>query len=239
MSRAEPARKGGSLPLREGARVAVPARPRAAPADAPQGDKYTRRYWEIIDAAAAEFAEQGYHGASTKAIADRLSIRQGSLYYYFSSKEAALEEVCYRGVEDFVVNLEVIVASDRGTAEKLRAVVFNHLTPLLARPDYVRVFLNQRHHLPRKSRRKIGAVSRRYERLVESIFEDGIAAGALRRDVEPRLATLAIIGLANSAAAWLGQRVPLTQLPVVANSLADLFLSGVEARPPGRKEPAT
>jgi TetR/AcrR family transcriptional regulator, cholesterol catabolism regulator len=65
-------------------------------------EKYQRRYGEIIDAVAAVFAEKGYHGASTKDIADRLGIRQGSLYYYFASKESALEEVCQIGVEGFV-----------------------------------------------------------------------------------------------------------------------------------------
>ena len=53
-----------------------------------------RRAPEIIDAAARVFAERGYHGATTQAIADVLGIRQASLYYYFSSKEAALELVC-------------------------------------------------------------------------------------------------------------------------------------------------
>ena len=37
------------------------------------------------------FAERGYHGATTQDIADVLGIRQASLYYYFPSKEAALE----------------------------------------------------------------------------------------------------------------------------------------------------
>src|ERR1700751_5652411 len=60
-----------------------------------------RRSAEITEAAARVFAERGYHGASTQDIADTLGIRQASLYYYFRSKEAALETVCTRGVEDF------------------------------------------------------------------------------------------------------------------------------------------
>ena len=41
---------------------------------------------------AAVFAEKGFHGASTQDIANRLGINQAALYYYFPSKEAALEE---------------------------------------------------------------------------------------------------------------------------------------------------
>lgn len=48
-----------------------------------------RRAGEVLEAAAAVFAERGFHGASTQDIADRLGMRQASLYYYFTSKEAA------------------------------------------------------------------------------------------------------------------------------------------------------
>ena len=71
------------------AAVAVPRRAAAGP---------RRRAGEIIEAAARVFAERGYHGASTQAIADVLGIRQASLYYYFPSKEVALEQVCMLGV---------------------------------------------------------------------------------------------------------------------------------------------
>ena len=54
-----------------------------------------------MEAAARVFAERGYHGASTQDIADVLGIRQASLYYYFRSKEMALEQVCMQGVGGF------------------------------------------------------------------------------------------------------------------------------------------
>ena len=67
-----------------------------------RNSRMLRRSEEIIDAAARVFAERGYHGTSTQAIADVLGMRQASLYYYFPSKEAALEEVCARGTDGFV-----------------------------------------------------------------------------------------------------------------------------------------
>ena len=53
-----------------------------------------QRKREVIDAAAAVFARMGYPGASMRDIAEQAAIRQASIYYYFRSKEAALEEVC-------------------------------------------------------------------------------------------------------------------------------------------------
>lgn len=164
--------------------------------------KYQRRYGEIIDAAAAVFAEKGYHGSSTKDIADRLGIRQGSLYYYFTSKEAALEEVCARGVDGFVQGLDDIIEAGGGVAEQLRAAIRNHLQPLRDRPNYVQTFLHERRALPTPSRRKIGAASRNYEDRLEGVFRAGVASGELRADLDCRVATLGLLGMCNAVSTW-------------------------------------
>jgi AcrR family transcriptional regulator len=48
---------------------------------------------EILDAAAELFTSRGYAATSTRTIADAVGIRQASLYYHFTSKEALLEEL--------------------------------------------------------------------------------------------------------------------------------------------------
>ena len=85
--------------------------------------RWERRYREVLDAAATIFAEKGYAGASTRDIAERLGIRQASLYYYFPSKEAALAAICEIGVKDFIANLESIIAQPLPVAAKLRAAI--------------------------------------------------------------------------------------------------------------------
>jgi TetR/AcrR family transcriptional regulator, cholesterol catabolism regulator len=192
-----------------------------------KAEKYQRRYGEIIDAAAAVFAEKGYHGSSTKDIADRLGIRQGSLYYYFESKEAALEEVCKIGVEGFVQQLEAILASDLQPAEMLRAAVHNHLDPLEDRPNYVRVFQRQRHELPPARRRTISAVARHYEKLLQTMFERGVAAGAFRADLDCRLATLGLLGMCNAVGDW-HDGEPGTTICEIAENFAAILTIGVK-----------
>ena len=63
-------------------------------------EKYETQRREAIRSAAAVFAEKGYHGSSTRDIAAHMGIKQGSLYYYFKSKEDALSEVCLYGMQD-------------------------------------------------------------------------------------------------------------------------------------------
>jgi AcrR family transcriptional regulator len=156
-----------------------------------------------LGVAATAFAEKGYLGASTKDIADRLGIRAASLYYYFPSKEAALAAICELGVKDFIANLRGILARPVSSAEKLRAAVANHLMPLRTRPeaDYIRVFIRHRHELPDRPRRAVAALARDYQSLIERLFVEGIASGEFRGDLNPQLATLALLGLCNSVIA--------------------------------------
>lgn len=165
--------------------------------------RWERRYREVLGVAATAFAEKGYLGASIKDIADRLGVRQASLYYYFPSKEAALAAICELGVKDFIGNLREILDQPIPIAEKLRAAIANHLMPLRTHPDadYIRVFIRHRHELPDGLRHKIAALAREYQQLVEQLFASGISSRELRTDLDPQRATLALLGLCNSVIA--------------------------------------
>jgi AcrR family transcriptional regulator len=191
-----------------------------------------RRSAAIMDAAAEVFADRGFHGASTQNIADVLGIRQASLYYYFPSKEVALEEVCLRGVEGFLETAVTIAAASGAARDKIQRIIQAHLTPLLDRRPYVRTFLNERQHLSADSRRRIGRLSRAYERLIEDILKSGVRDGEFRRDLDCRLAALALLGITNAVAAWYGKE-PKAAVERIASEYARLYLSGIasETRP--------
>lgn len=164
-------------------------------------ERWERRYQEVLDVAAVAFAEKGYLGATTKDIADKLNIRQASLYYYLPSKEAALAAVCERGVRAFIGNLRAILEqNDAPIAERIHAAVANHLRPLAEQPyaDYIRVFLRHRHELPPEPRAVVARLAREYQGLIERLFTEGVARRELRSDLDTHLATLAFLGLCNS-----------------------------------------
>jgi AcrR family transcriptional regulator len=167
-----------------------------------RNSRVLRRADEIVDAAARVFAERGYHGTSTQAIADVLGMRQASLYYYFPSKEAALEEVCARGTDGFVEGAERVVQRDVPPLEKLALLIAAHLAPIETMPDYVKVFINERRYLPDASRRRIGRKSRRIERCFEQAIQAGIDDGSIRPGTDARLAMLAVLGMCNAAINW-------------------------------------
>jgi TetR/AcrR family transcriptional regulator, cholesterol catabolism regulator len=167
-----------------------------------RNSKPLRRSEEIIDAAARVFAERGYHGTSTQAIADVLGMRQASLYYYFTSKEAALEAVCLRGTDGFVEAAEAVVKSKGAPLEKLARLIAAHLAPIETRQDYVKVFINERRYLPAASRRRLGRKTRAIERSFEHVIRAGIADGSIVRGTDARLAMLAVLGMCNAVINW-------------------------------------
>jgi hypothetical protein len=77
--------------------------------------------------------------------------------------------------------------------------------PLLDTADYVRVFLNERQYLPHASRRRIAKWSRGIERVIAEVIKDGVRRGEFRPDVDPRLATLALLGMLNAVSTWYGK----------------------------------
>ena len=191
-----------------------------------------RRAPEIIDAAARVFAERGFHGATTQDIADVLGIRQASLYYYFSSKEGALELVCLKGVEGFFESARAIARAPGSARERLGRLVRSHLSPLADRADYVRVFLNERQHLPTESRRKIGKWSRGVEKIFEDVLKEGVRRGEFRHDLDTRLAALAMLGMLNAASSWYRQEdEPIER---ISEEFTRLVLDGALARADAR-----
>ena len=190
--------------------------------------RWERRYREVLDAAATIFAEKGYSGASTRDIADRLGVRQASLYYYFPSKEAALHAICELGVKDFIANLERIIATPAPIEEKLRAAIANHLVALRTHPegDYIRVFLRHRHELPDGPRQAVATLARAYTALTERLFVDGRAKGELRADLDPHLSTLALLGLCNSVIS--NRSLPRTaSIDEIVEAYARIIIGGV------------
>jgi AcrR family transcriptional regulator len=84
-------------------------RPRHTPDDA-GADTSPRD--QILDAAAALFVEHGFAATSTRMIAERVGIRQASLYYHFSGKDELLMELLTTSVRpslDAVGAIEALV----------------------------------------------------------------------------------------------------------------------------------
>lgn len=187
--------------------------------------KRDRRRDEVLDAAAAVFAEKGFHDATTRDIADRLGLLPGSLYYYFESKEAAFAEVCRRRGEGFNERLAAILAAPGTLEARVRAGIAQHM--LHNRADLVSTIALSQRALP--GWRELRALGRVYERLWERIFRTGLRGGELPEDFDARSATLALLALCNGAVHAYENRPP-REIERLAARFAGYFLSGALPR---------
>jgi AcrR family transcriptional regulator len=199
-------------------------------------DRYQQHHAQAILAAASVFSEKGFHGASTKDIAERLGIKQASLYYYFASKEEALEEVCLFGIRDYVQRMNEIADSDQPFEAKLLGVLTSHLSSYREKNEALKVHNDERLYLPPDRRARLKELGTHYREKLERIFEEGVADGTLRASLDCHFAAQSVIGLCN---AW-GEiivRDPALDVFAVIQKCADLLLTGFrERRSAGRTD---
>ena len=191
-----------------------------------ESNKYQQQRLAAIKAAATVFAAKGFHGSSTKDIAEQLGIKQGSLYYYFKSKEEALGEVCLFGIEDYVHRMEDIAANDQPFEAKLLAVITSHLTSYRERNEALIVHNHERLYLPEEKRTKLKELGSHYRELLEDIIAKAVTDKVLRDALDPHFAAQSIIGLCNALGEMIVRDPDLDIFQLVQKS-TDLLLHGI------------
>ncbi|HWV52668.1 TetR/AcrR family transcriptional regulator [Pseudorhodoplanes sp.] len=202
---------------------------RAAPPRQPSPhvkQKQDRRRSAILDAAAGVFAERGYFNATMKDIADRLGMRPASLYHYYPSKEAALEEMCRLSGVEFCERLRAIIAKGGPAVAMVRAGMLGHLTS--DRRAYVENFVFSRRNLPAGVVKELNTLARAYRQLWKKIFIHGVERGEWRADLDVDVAADAVLALCNSAATTLPRRKNADE--GAALKWVELFLQGTRKR---------
>jgi TetR/AcrR family transcriptional regulator len=157
----------------------------------------------ILGHAVRLFAHHGYGSTSVREVAEAAGITKPTLYYHFGSKEGLFRAI----VDDRMDALQELVRSTvegPGPAlDRLRTFLEVYLLGALEDTDTVRFMLTC--SLPGDTADwaptdHIHSVFGRHLRSIEPLAEvirQGISAGELRADLEPRGAVMALIGAAN------------------------------------------
>jgi AcrR family transcriptional regulator len=182
------------------------ARPAAEPTatnarDAPR----RRRRDEMLRAASELFLEQGYEATSTAEIAERLGIRRGSVYYYLDTKEELLFELMEHVYTGFRLAVDDIRASDLNALEKLRQLVRHHVAYLIENLVQTTLYLTEFRSLSAEHQAVVVDQEAAYKRAVRELIADGQREGTVRDDIDPQIATMALLGAANWVHRWYGR----------------------------------
>lgn len=185
----------------------------------------------VLAAAIRLFAGRGYLETNTREIADAAGVTKSGLFYHIGSKEELLYSIHHRFATESLQNLarwtsEMDVPGD--VIGTLRTLVVEHSRVMGDRPDEVRVFTDQARYLSDERRTSIEALRARYVDGFEEVVRRGIALGVFK-DLHPRVATLAMLGMLNSMSRWYRPNGRL-RAEQIGEIFADLALSGLSVR---------
>jgi TetR/AcrR family fatty acid metabolism transcriptional regulator len=182
---------------------------------------------QIIDAAVRVFARNGYYNSRVSDIAREAGIASGTIYLYFKTKDEILVTLFREKMAAWVARVRKEIAGESDAVARLRKLVALHFAVLEQNPDLaevVQVELRQGHKFFRgASAHEVSS----YFALIQSLLEDGMAAGLIRPDVTAKLATKMLFGAMDQVAtSWvLGKRG--YRLTEAADAVATIFLRGV------------
>jgi AcrR family transcriptional regulator len=77
---------------------------------------------QILEAALAVFSQKGYHATNVSDVAAQAGVSQGTIYWYFESKEDLFTAALLRYFEDFETEAFAAVEKYETASEKLRAL---------------------------------------------------------------------------------------------------------------------
>lgn len=181
---------------------------------------------QILEVAASLFSTNGYHGTSMQHLAEGLGILRGSLYAHIDSKEDLLFEIVDRGADRFLTRMNEVAASDAPATEKLKDAIEAHVAIVAEQMDAATVFLNDWKFLTGARRRKVLEKRRRYESLVTQIVSEGIAAGALRPELDARLAARMLLSIVNWLYQWYDPKGKLSPRQI-ASRFGEMIVFGL------------
>ena len=152
----------------------------------------------ILETAIRLFAEQGYGSTSVRQIVEAVGCTKPVLYYHFGSKEklfrAAVEAVTAR----YGQLVDAAMARPGTTRERLKRFIVAYIHDVLAYPQGMRLLMTAQHRRgDGQPEIDLMELHRRNGQKISAMFAEGVAAGEVRGDLDPRAVTLAFIGTVN------------------------------------------
>lgn len=190
-----------------------------------------RRRDELLRVAARLFFERGYAATSTADLARELGLHRGSVYYYLSTKEELLYELVRDRYAAGTALLERLRDDPRDALAKLRSLIEEHVVELADHLIPSALALNESRSLSPERRAAIAAEEAAYQDGIAALIAAGQSEGTIRDDIDPRLATMAILGAINWMHRWYDEsRGGSPRL--LARQFATVFTRGMAASLP-------
>lgn len=180
---------------------------------------------EILQVAAATFAELGFGKSTTREIAERASTLSGSLYYHFSSKEAMASEVVHRYLDVITAHYRTVVSSTDPPSTKIRHMLEGSIVLSQEYRNEV-IILSQDWPVLSSFDPTMSEAMSETEELWLTVIKEGIASQEFRSDLDPQVTYRTILSAMSGVPRWFRTSGPLS-IQEVASLEGDLVLGGL------------
>jgi AcrR family transcriptional regulator len=191
------------------------------------GEEDTRS--RILQAALRLFAAKGYEGTTTKDLAGKANVAEGTLFRYFPNKKAILIEVATRGWVDILTDL-LTELSEMGSYKAVAQVMRRRVLRMRENSDLLRVcFIEAQFHPELKDRIQSEVIAKMTD-VAEAFFQTAIDRG-IYRPMNPKIVAQVFLGMfaiaGFSTETILDANSSPLALQEMAEGIAEIFLNGV------------
>lgn len=148
-----------------------------------------QRESDIMAAATRLFAEEGFHGTSTRKIAAAAGVSEGTLFHYYGTKNVLLLAILDDFYEQLIASAREGVESVMGTRERLLLLAKNHLRALMDNQALmmrlIQVYLSVDINYYRDYKKSaIHELNYRYTRIFDNVIREGIERGYIHEELQ-------------------------------------------------------
>lgn len=164
----------------------------------------------ILEAAEAEFLEQGFDGARTVSIAERAGVTHAMLHYYYRSKEQLFQKILDGKVDTLVSSaVTAFMAQDKPFLQRVEEGISAHFDFLMANPQIPLFIVREIGKRDLGIERKIHETGLQFFLKIKEEVQDLVNKGEIR-PIDPLMLLIDIIS----------QNVfPFMVVPVIAGAL--------------------
>jgi AcrR family transcriptional regulator len=182
---------------------------------------------ELLDLAAAMFAERGLRATTVRDIADSAGILSGSLYHHFKSKEQMVEEVLGDFLDWLFERYQQIVDTQPDPLERVKGLFMVSFEAIEHRHAQVVIYQDEAKRLSALPQFGfVEARNREQRKMWVDVLKQGMADGCFRPDIDVDLVYRFIRDTTWVSVRWYQPGGPLTAEEVGRQYLA-IVLGGI------------
>ncbi|HMC38424.1 MAG TPA: TetR/AcrR family transcriptional regulator [Acidimicrobiales bacterium] len=152
---------------------------------------------QLMDFAAARFAEKGYHPTSVAEIVSGLHVGKGVFYWYFSSKEELFREILREAQQDLRRRQQQAIENEADPMRRIELGIRSSMGWLEENRHLFTLF-----QLAASEERFSPTLRRGQDVAVADVarhVKEGIVSGRIR-DADPQILSFAVLGVTNQLA---------------------------------------